>query len=55
MHKNLRTIFLSILLFASAIGLFGTAFAEPTTRDLDLRYDASNGTMREGYIDSFKS
>ncbi|EKD29713.1 MAG: hypothetical protein ACD_78C00308G0001, partial [uncultured bacterium (gcode 4)] len=56
MYKNFRIIILVIFLALSAIGFFGTTFAEPpTTRDLDLRYDASNGTTRDGYIESFKS
>lgn len=54
MYKNLKTIILSILIIASALSFFGAAFAEPTARDLDLRYDAKNGTTRDGYIDSFK-
>ncbi|MDD5197962.1 MAG: hypothetical protein PHN60_03840 [Candidatus Gracilibacteria bacterium] len=55
MYQNLRTIIFTFLLLASIVGFFGTTFAEPTTRDLDLRYDATNGTTREGYIETFKS
>lgn len=51
----LRSIILAFLLLVTVSGFFGTAFAEPpTARDLDLRYDATNGTTREGYIETFK-
>ena len=54
MYKNLKTSIFTVLLFF--IGFCGTVFAEPpTATDLNLRYDASNGTTRNGYIDSFKS
>lgn len=49
-----RNIIVAILLAITSIGFFGTTFAEPTTRDLNLKYDATNGTTRDGYIESFK-
>ncbi|NDK19594.1 hypothetical protein GW819_02020 [Candidatus Gracilibacteria bacterium] len=54
----LRKSIVTTLLFISAVGLFGTAFAEVTTRDLDLKGDARGGsTSREQQVDmdNFKS
>lgn len=52
----LRTFLLSFVLFLSTFSFLGTTFAvEPTATDLDLRYDARNGTTREGYIDTYKA
>lgn len=46
---------IALFLILSTLSIFGTAFAAPpTTRDLNVNYDATNGTTREGYIDSFQ-
>jgi hypothetical protein len=46
---------IALFLILTTLSIFGTAFAAPpTTRDLNVNYDATNGTTREGYIDSFK-
>jgi hypothetical protein len=56
MYKNLRIIFLTIILGLSTLSLFSTTFAEPTTRDLNVNFDAKNGvTNRNDYVDNFGS
>lgn len=55
MYKNLRNLIVSFLLLVSFSIISVPVFAEPTIRDLDLRYDATNGTTREGYLDSFRA
>ena len=45
---------ITLFLILTTLSIFGTTFAEPTIRDLNVNYDAINGTVREGYIDSFK-
>lgn len=49
-----RTALITFLLAISAVVSSGSAFAEPTIRDLNVNFDAQNGTTRDGYIDSFK-
>lgn len=49
-----RTAIITLLLVISAVVSSGSAFAEPTIRDLNVNFDAQNGTTRDGYIDSFK-
>ena len=55
MYTFLRTITVSFILLLSTIGFLGIVFAEPTSNDLNIRGDATVGTTREGYIESFKS
>jgi len=54
--QNLKTIIFFLLVTVSFIGFFDSAFAAPpTATDLNLRYDATNGTAKDGHLDSFKS
>jgi hypothetical protein len=51
-----RSFIIHVLLILGTFGIIGTTYAAPpTAHDLDIGTDATNGTTRDGYIDSYKS
>ena len=51
--RSLRQLLLVGVIFFTSIALVSAA--PPTEGDLNIKYDANNGTTHDGYIESFKS